>query len=85
VKHWSNFGAEVRDQALPKGPSCGVGRLLRGLHPEAREEIEKALGDGNLSTTAIHRALRTRLGQGAPSAWTLGNHRRGNCRCQDEA
>lgn len=85
MKHWSDFGSEVREQALPKGPTCAVGRMLRGLHPEARQEIERVLGDPNLPTTAIHRALRTRLDRSAPSAWTIGNHRRGGCRCQDEA
>lgn len=84
MEHWSAFRTEVEEKSLTRGPECGVGRMLRSLHSEARTEVENALNDWSLPTTAIHRALRGRLGKKAPSAWSVGNHRRGGCRCGDE-
>lgn len=81
MNHWSEFEGEVKGLRLSRGASCSVGRLLRSLHTEAREAIEAVLAKEELPATAIHRALRERVGERAPSSWTIGNHRRGGCNC----
>lgn len=74
---------EARAQAGRRGRTCQVQALLNHLPGEAAEVVERVLGDTLVSTTGLHRALRTRLGDDPylPSLWSLGNHRRGNCRC----
>ena len=81
MKHWSEFEGEVRERRLSTGTSCSVGSLLRSLHTEAREAVEAVLAKEELPATAIHKALRERVGERAPSPWTIGNHRRGGCNC----
>lgn len=81
MNHWSEFPSEVREHTRARGPACSVGQLLEELHEEAREAVEKALASRKLTAPAIHRALRDRLGDDAPSPWAIGNHRRQGCRC----
>ena len=85
MNHWSEFEGEVKERTLSRGASCSVGRLLRNLHTEARDAVNAVLDKEELPATAIHRALRERIGDRAPSAWTIGNHRRGGCNCKDQA
>lgn len=81
MEHWSAFEGEVKQRVHPKGTVCSVGALLDSLHDEARGIVEATLSNPRLPATAIHRALRARVGDDAPSAWSVGNHRRGYCRC----
>ena len=79
MSDWSNLAHEAR--AHSPGPTCQVQSLLMSLPGEDAEQVEKVLGDKGFSNPGIHRALYTRLGDGTPTKWSIGNHRRGNCAC----
>lgn len=80
---WSDFGSDVKQEAkaVQRGPRCAMGVLLDASEPKAREVLERVLNDRGNTSAAITRALRSRLGDDAPSQFTVNNHRRGNCRC----
>ncbi len=81
---WEDFHSEARGLVGQKGPQCGVSILLKTLPADASEAVRRALDDRTLSTPAIERALRARIGSEAPTPWVLNNHRRGNCLCGRE-
>jgi hypothetical protein len=74
---------EARAKAGHRGPRCQVQELLNYLPGEAAEHVEQALADKTLTNPGIYRALRARMGDSpyVPSQFSIGNHRRGNCRC----
>ena len=78
---WSNLAVEAK--ALGRGPRCQVESLLNHLSDSDAEKVEKALGNKELSTPGLLRAIRKRLGDSpyVPSKWSIANHRRGECRC----
>lgn len=78
---WTAFEGEVKGREKPRGPSCAVGKMLVELPEAGRLAVEKALGNRALSATGIRRALVERVGEEVPSAWSIRNHRRGECRC----
>lgn len=60
---------------------CGVGKLLTELGDDA-DQIKAALDRPEITATAIEAALRRRsAGKAVPSAFTIGRHRRGVCKC----
>ena len=78
---WSNLADEA--SKLGPGPRCQVQDLLNFLPGEQAEKVEKALANKDLTHTGLHRAIKSRLADPShlPSMWSIGNHRRGNCRC----
>lgn len=81
MKDWSTFGDEVRQNTAHRGPKCAVSVLLDRLDDKARPAVLEALGDRGITNAAIQKALRERLGDLAPSLFSVSNHRRGMCRC----
>lgn len=78
---WTAFEGEVKGREKPRGPSCAVGKMLVDLPEAGRLAVEKALGNRALTSSGIRRALVERVGEETPSAWSIRNHRRGECRC----
>lgn len=78
---WENFQSEVRGAETRRGPRCRIAVLLDTLSETDRAEVQAALGDRSVGHPVIVAALRKRLGDDAPSLWSVGNHRRGNCGC----
>lgn len=81
MSDWSNLADEARDESRGPGPGCSVQNLLNSLPAEESADFEKVLNDPTVTHTGLSRALRRRLGAVAPSLFSVGNHRRGNCRC----
>lgn len=79
---WSNFDQEVKSQLSTRGPRCSIRLMLDDLPADARAAVGRALADKGLTNSAIHRALRERLGDRTPSLFSVSNHRRGNCACK---
>lgn len=81
VTEWSSLEEEAKKRTRQVGPRCAVEVFLSHLHPEDVRAIEKVLSNPNLTTAGIQRAISDHLGLIAPTVWSIGNHRRGNCRC----
>lgn len=77
---WEDFEADVTTVRPHRGV-CGVRMLLDSLTSEARDKVSAALDNQQLSNSSIATALRKRLGEHAPRAYTVGRHRRGDCSC----
>lgn len=82
MSNWSTFEDDVRSNARPRGPRCSVGVMLDSLPQGNRDILNEVLEDRSLAVPAVHRALQERVGDEAPSPWSLANHRRGKCACQ---
>lgn len=85
---WTAFEGKARAAEGQRGPLCAVGRLLETLPAEGQLAVEKALANRALSASGIQRALTDFLGEdheSLPSAWSVRNHRRGECRCARRA
>lgn len=81
---WDNFTEEA-SRTTRKGPVCEVRTMLEQRVPSsARPDVEAALDNPLLQTSALHRELLKRLGDKAPSRWTVGRHRRKECTCTRE-
>lgn len=83
MSEWKTFGSDVKQQAreVQRGPRCAMGVILERMEPADRIILERVLGDRGHTSASIYRALKTRLGQDAPSQFTVNNHRNANCRC----
>jgi GTP-sensing pleiotropic transcriptional regulator CodY len=82
MSDWSDFGTEVKTHTLARGPKCSVSLMLERLPDDARISVNRVLADRHgVTNSAIAKALRERLGENAPSLFSISNHRRGNCRC----
>lgn len=80
---WTNIAEDAKARTWGRGPRCAVQELLSHLPAEAAEEVGKALENREVSNTGLFRAIRARMGDSpfVPSLFSIGNHRRGNCRC----
>lgn len=79
---WSDFGTEAGLASKKANRNqCTVARMLNSLPLDGRTAVLEALNNKTLTNPSIVSALRNRLGPEAPSAWSVGNHRRGDCRC----
>lgn len=79
---WSDLADEA--QALGQGPRCQVEILLNHLSDSDAEKVRTALANKDLTNPGLRRAIERRLGDSspyAPSKWSIGNHRRKDCRC----
>lgn len=85
MNDWSNLGQEAAGMNRRRGPKCGIAVLFERVSPKGRAAIQSALDDRSLSSAAIMKALTQRLGDSAPSLWTVSNHRRGYCKCGRES
>lgn len=83
MSDWDEFEQECIEERRDNGLRCGMAKYLESLAPEARDAVQRALGRSELQAGAIRSALLKR-GSGVPSAWTIRNHRRGDCRCMAE-
>jgi hypothetical protein len=63
-----------------KGPRCAVALLLADLGDEDRPQVEAALGNSRVTTSAIVAALG-RMGREIGDS-SVQRHRRGGCRCR---
>lgn len=82
MTEWSSLEAEARKRTREVGPRCAVEVFLSHLEPKDRRKVEKVLGNPSLTTVGIQRGLLVLDGESAiPSEWSIGNHRRGKCRC----
>lgn len=81
---WSTFKEDAKKTAH-KGPLCSVAKMLNEDIPASeRPTVEKVIEDPSIQAASIARALQARLGDKAPSRWSVANHRRGECRCHKE-
>lgn len=80
---WSGLEAEARKRTRECGPRCAVEVFLSHQDDYIRRQVTAAIENPNLTTVGIHRAVSALTGHApyAPSVWSIGNHRRGNCRC----
>lgn len=78
---WEDFASDAQAADHPRGPRCSVGKTLDGLSSTSRAVVESALNTPGVSNVALHRAFRDRVADRAPSAWSIGHHRRKKCRC----
>src|SRR5690606_41105462 len=67
-------------RANQRGPQCRIAQLLEA-HSEVADELEEALAEPMLTSTAIAAALKSRYGIDAPSAHTVNRHRKSECNC----
>lgn len=81
MSDWSELEADAKKFAKAAGPRCQVKNLLDLLEPAAAAKVVAALDNRSLSAPALHRALEARVGDKAPTPWSIGNHRRGGCVC----
>lgn len=84
MNDWSKIAEEARAATAGPGIRCQVEALLKHLGAEDAGSLVDALSDEGLTHAGIFRAIRSRLGTThplTPSLWSIGNHRRGNCRC----
>lgn len=81
MSDWSKLEADAKKFAKTAGPRCQVKTLLDGLLPDNAATVRQALDNRSLSAPALHRALEARVGDKAPTPWSIGNHRRGGCVC----
>ncbi len=77
----SGLVEEAQAKTGGRGPRCQVAILLDNLPEVAAERVRQALDNPTVTNTGLARVLRQRVGDTAPSIWSIGNHRRGNCRC----
>lgn len=80
MAEWKAFESKARGQSGPTGKRCGVALFLETLDPEGVAAVKKALANRDVSAAGLERALIEELGS-SPSKWSIGNHRRGDCRC----
>lgn len=81
MSDWSTLAEEADSHNRGPGPKCQVHKLLASLDADGAAEVQRVLDNKDVTTAGISRALRSRLGNKAPSMFSIGNHRRGNCRC----
>lgn len=81
MSDWSNIGSDARARSARPGPTCSVKVLLDSLLPADAAALRKAIADPTIRVTGLHRALRERLEDAPPSAWSLSAHRRNDCAC----
>lgn len=81
MSEWSNLAEEVKAHRSRPGPVCSVKRMLESLAPEDRVQVVEALANPAYSTTGLAKTFRSKLGNEAPSMFTVGNHRREQCGC----
>ena len=65
----------------PRRSLCTVARVLNALEPKDRTVVEEALGNDDITHSAIAQVLQAEghdLKQG-----TVSRHRRGACGCED--
>ncbi|MGW0939084.1 hypothetical protein [Streptomyces sp. NPDC002666] len=79
MNEFDGFLDDVTDASAHKG-GCGVGKLLTELGDQGAQ-IGAALDRPEITHQAIAAALKRRIGADAPSAFTVGRHRRGLCKC----
>lgn len=83
MTEWSSLAAEAKSESRRPGPKCQVKDLYESLPAADAEQLDKVLADKAITNPGIHRALVRRLGtENSPSLFSIGNHRRGNCRCE---
>lgn len=58
---------------------CLLERLIKSLEPDDKVDLDRALDNLDITTSAIHRALRKNGHQ--VSIHTVGRHRRKECCC----
>lgn len=78
---WSTLSAEVKGNEQQGGSRCTVGRFLQTIPADQLDEVDATVMNRDLSAAALARAIRSRIGSDAPTAWSIGNHRRSSCRC----
>lgn len=71
-----------RHQYLRRG--CALGGLMEQLSPVELFQVQTALDRKELTSTAIEKVLKARVDPWrVPSAYTIGRHRRGACKCEE--
>ncbi|MEU8683172.1 hypothetical protein [Streptomyces sp. NPDC048611] len=78
---WDDLEAEARAATEDRGQRCAVDVFLSSLLPYDADIVRGVLANPGISNTGLHRAFRKRAGDAAPSAWSIGRHRREDCRC----
>lgn len=81
-QRWETFESDVKSRTGGQGRRCHIARLADTLEPSAVAALDRALANKDLSASAIEKVLVRNVGRElAPSQWSIGNHRRGACRC----
>ena len=78
---WEDFEGDVTSHSGRTRGFCTVRTILDSLNPSARARLQATLDNPQLSSAAISKALKKRLGDAAPQHHTVNRHRRGDCSC----
>lgn len=78
---WDDFEVEVQTASGRTRGLCGVRAVLNSLTPAAQAKLLAALDNQQISSAAISKALKKRVGKAAPQHHTVSRHRRGDCSC----
>ena len=81
MSDWSTFGSEVSAQRKVRGPKCAVAHILADIPADELAGVNRVLANRGITNSSIAKALHDRLGDDAPSLWSVSNHRRGACKC----
>lgn len=83
MSEWDSLETEAAAGSYRGGAKCHVGRMLAELPDEAVPHVRAALKNRSVSAAALANSLEQRLGERAPRAHSIGNHRRGGCTCRE--
>lgn len=75
-----DFAAALAQTAPRKGPTCSVGKALADADPAQAEQVSVALGDANIQTAHLTRALGL-LFESKFDSQAVSRHRKGQCNC----
>lgn len=81
---WDGFVSEAREGSSFNPGGCGMGALLQEMSGEAADQIEAAMNRPDITSTAIHKALKARVDTNV-SAVTLRRHRNNICSCKNRS
>lgn len=81
-KNWTDFGDDAEAIAQKPKAECGIKKLLDSLPAHGKRAVEGAFARKELTHASLALALKVRLGDKAPNAFTISRHRRGLCQCE---
>jgi len=84
MSEWDSLVDEAAGGSYSGGARCHVARMYEELPPEGLTPVRNAIKNPSISASSLARSLAKRLGDRAPKAHSIGNHRRGGCRCQED-
>lgn len=84
MSEWDSLAEEAVAGSYNGAPRCHVARMYEELPDEAIAPVKAAMKNRNISAAALATSLAKRLGDRAPKSHSIGQHRRGACRCKED-